>query len=419
MQGIYYIYSHIDPRIYVGSSKDIFWRFDGKGNSGSHISRLRKGLKFSLKEALQGDRLWHDSPRLQEFVNWVIHEDNEYDYKDPSEFLSIKVVEFPSDISRDVLYSEEQKILDEYNFPSSEWFNNVFNQSPTAKGTHKGNPVFQFDFSGKFIAEYEHSIKAEKLLGIASDSIRKAADFSMGTKYWNVLQAGGFIWSYCNSLSRPLSDYVLYTTVYQFDLKGNLLKSYDNARQAALVNGWSQPKHIHSSCYFSTNSPKYKENKAKTYKGFIWSYEPELHKDLASYIFGNSVYKFSLEGKLLEKYETVAIAQRETGITNISKACQYSSGLDVDRKIAGGFIWSYSDRLNRRLVEYSHKSQKSIYYSLGNYYVKFRNATVAARHLPHSNDTISRYAKGKTKPKDGAVFSYEPLFDRTPKEIIK
>ena len=52
---------------------------------------------------------------------------------------------------------------------------------------------------------------------------------------------------------------------------------------------------------------------------------------------GVSVSQFTLDGILVKKYRSIAIANRETGINNIFAVCSYR------RNKAGGYIWRYTD----------------------------------------------------------------------------
>jgi len=116
-------------------------------------------------------------------------------------------------------------------------------------------------------------------------------------------------------------------TVYQYSVKdGNLVNKYDSLESAA--NAVSAYKTSVGNACLGQN---------KTCKGYYWSYNYSVpfspEKDLRK----KKVIKYSLSGKQLAVYNSVAEASRLSGIskTCISRVCRN------ERKQSGGFYWQY------------------------------------------------------------------------------
>lgn len=120
--------------------------------------------------------------------------------------------------------------------------------------------VYQYNLDGTFIKSYKSVSEANRLTGV------DFRDISACCLRANKKQAGGFIWSYEYQESvDPYDSYYGKKIIYQYDLDGNLLGTY---------NGY---KPVLSECDISQNA-LYKacrntENRNyKTCKGYIWSY---------------------------------------------------------------------------------------------------------------------------------------------------
>ncbi|WP_308991628.1 NUMOD1 domain-containing DNA-binding protein [Mariniflexile litorale] len=116
-------------------------------------------------------------------------------------------------------------------------------------------------------------------------------------------------------------------TIYQYSIKdGSLVNTYHCLESAASAIGVYKNS-IGNACI----------GQNKTCKGYYWSYNfcvpfnPD--KDLRK----KQVVQYSLSGKQLAIYESVAVASERTGIskTCISRVCR------KERDKSGGFIWKY------------------------------------------------------------------------------
>ena len=115
--------------------------------------------------------------------------------------------------------------------------------------------------------------------------------------------------------------------IYQYSLEdGSLLNSYDSLESAAVAVGASRTS-ISNACLGYN----------KSCMGFYWSYLLRSH-----YLPGRDrrkkrVFQFSLTGKNIAQYNSVAEASRSSGLskTCISRCCR------GERDHSGGYIWKY------------------------------------------------------------------------------
>ena len=117
-------------------------------------------------------------------------------------------------------------------------------------------------------------------------------------------------------------------TVYQYNLNdGSLVNSYECLTDAC--NAVNATKQSISETCLSVN---------QTYKGYYWSYEfkepfiPKLDSRK------KEVFQYSMDGKLIANYVSVAEASRQTTISKncISRVCRW------ERNQSGGYIWRYN-----------------------------------------------------------------------------
>tara|TARA_R110002051_G_scaffold325768_2_gene431007 strand:- start:5721 stop:6389 length:669 start_codon:yes stop_codon:yes gene_type:complete len=116
-------------------------------------------------------------------------------------------------------------------------------------------------------------------------------------------------------------------TVYQYDmLTGVLVNKYSNLTEASATVGLN--KQDLSSICLSVN---------KVSKGFYWSYGCYDKFPLVKDKRRKKVAQYTLEGKLVKEFNSVAEASKYSGCnkTSIAKVCR------EERKTCGGFIWKY------------------------------------------------------------------------------
>ncbi|WP_366139847.1 NUMOD1 domain-containing DNA-binding protein [uncultured Polaribacter sp.] len=117
-------------------------------------------------------------------------------------------------------------------------------------------------------------------------------------------------------------------TVYQFSLEdGKLVYEYNSLQSAAnAVNAVKST--IGKAC----------DGSSITSKGFLWSYSisssfPSFRKDKRKKV----VQQLDLEGKLIEEFNSVSEASKQTECnkTSIAKVCR------GERNSCGGYLWKY------------------------------------------------------------------------------
>lgn len=116
-------------------------------------------------------------------------------------------------------------------------------------------------------------------------------------------------------------------TVYQYSTKdGSLVNTYDCLESAA--SAVSAYKNSIGNVCIGQN---------KTCKGYYWSYNYSVPFNPDKDLRKKQVVQYSLFGKQLAVYESVADASKQTGIskTCISRVCR------KERDKSGGFIWKY------------------------------------------------------------------------------
>jgi hypothetical protein len=114
-------------------------------------------------------------------------------------------------------------------------------------------------------------------------------------------------------------------TVYQFDLEGNLMASFDGLKAIESTLGHDK-RRVSNACTTST-----------VWKGSYWSYSQNNTFKPPRDGRKKKVFQYSLDGEILAHYISVAEAARETGIskTCISRCCRN------ERRSSSGFIWKY------------------------------------------------------------------------------
>lgn len=114
--------------------------------------------------------------------------------------------------------------------------------------------------------------------------------------------------------------------IFKYAKSGKLVEQFECLEDAAKTVGATKQS-ISSAC-LSVN---------KIYKGFYWSYKLQ-----EPFIPGTDnrlkkVFQFTLEGRLVAEFKSVAEASRKTGLskTCIARVCRR------EREKSGGFIWRY------------------------------------------------------------------------------
>lgn len=110
-------------------------------------------------------------------------------------------------------------------------------------------------------------------------------------------------------------------TIYQYDLQGNYIRSFDSQIEAS--------KYLNKTLSISRSIRLGIET-----GGFQWSFEKvDKMKELISKTKAKKVGKYTIDGDLIEIFNTVREAKKDTsGAPNV---------LSGNRKTAGGYVWKY------------------------------------------------------------------------------
>ena len=114
-------------------------------------------------------------------------------------------------------------------------------------------------------------------------------------------------------------------TVYQFDLDGNLIASFDGLKEIESTLGHDK-RRVSNACTTAT-----------VWKGSFWSYSKNNTFTHGRDSREKQVLQCSLDGEIFAHYISVAEASRKTGIskTCISRCCR------GERDSSRGYIWKY------------------------------------------------------------------------------
>ena len=156
---------------------------------------------------------------------------------------------------------------------------------------------------------WEQIDTAESIDELAQKEVSYIIEYNSKEKGYNKDRGGGF-----------------QKTIYQYDLNGSYVKSYDDLSSAALSVNTSKQR-ISNACL----------GKNKLFGNYYWSYkyiesfvpETDFRKKI--------VLQYDMEDNYLNTFESVAMASKLTGLskTCISRCCR------GERQYSGGYKWKY------------------------------------------------------------------------------
>lgn len=189
-------------------------------------------------------------------------------------------------------------------------------------------PVCQYDIYGTFIKRYNSIGEAELETGTSRTSIGNCC-------HRRIKIANGFIWrrdddilteedvKWCNESINK--------SVTQYSLSGKFIKRYDAVKIAAKELNIDE-----------TGISRCCKDNQKSAGGYLWRYGDELLTEEHIKWCNSShnkkmVIQYTKDGVWINVFNSVTIAQKTTGISNIAMCCRH------ERASAGGFIWRYVD----------------------------------------------------------------------------
>ena len=240
-------------------------------------------------------------------------------------------------ISESMAYIYEEQLIVKYDTQ-----NNGYNILPGGQcGGKIGKKVYQYDLSGNFIREWENALVASIETGANHQSLCKCARNDRSQQ-----SSGGYQWRYYKkdkiSPYNHEDNHIKKGVVLQFSLDGKLIKRYTDIYYSDSFT-ISQIHRIYDVC----NKNHY------AYESF-WFWENEYTEDILEKVIRNrspqshfhekgvitkKVYKYSLNGELLDTYESVVEASIKTNISygNINGACNRNQ----KNHYCNGYLWYY------------------------------------------------------------------------------
>ncbi len=187
---------------------------------------------------------------------------------------------------------------------------------------YEGIPVYQFGLDKKLIREFKNKCEASRILkDICEYTIRKSISKKISVKnfYWSHNKDDLLLdYEEKKSSSRP---------VYQYDLNGKFLKEFKNISIAKKETG-------------STTISSCIANNSNISNNFIWrTYKTDFLENFKNKKEGGisiKVYQFDINGNLLNTYNSLSDAHKETK----SPISSLSLCLKNNKNFCNGFYWS-------------------------------------------------------------------------------
>ena len=207
---------------------------------------------------------------------------------------------------------------------------NGYNMVPggtNGAGLAKGKPVEYYDIYGNYIETFNSAHQAARKTGIDCTSICECCrQEKRHTK--------GYQWKYVdsNKIIKDISKdgiVIMKRKVFQYDLKGNLIKVYDSLKEAAKTTGIAKATICKVCCL-----------KGNTAGGYVWRYENDdfnAHKTLPK---ERVIEQYDKNMNLLNTFNSLTEAAQKTNsnLGNIQAVCAGK------RKTTNGYIWKYKNK---------------------------------------------------------------------------
>ena len=190
----------------------------------------------------------------------------------------------------------------------------------------------------------------------------------------------------------------LMKTIYQFDLNGNFLRSFKCARDAALFISPDNQDNIRTAiknnCLGITSSSY----------GYYWSYKKK-------FIQNNKIIKpvaqYTISGKFLRTYRSIAEAEVQLSLNSISQAI-------IKKGSAGGYQWRYFEGDNSDIATLINVKTKNetlpiiMYSKQGSLIKQFDSVKQCTLEYPElSASQINRVLNHTIKSHKGFIFKYK------------
>ena len=198
------------------------------------------------------------------------------------------------------------------------WSENKFDKLDieTFKIDQNKTKCYLYDINGEFVNEFNSLTECAKFINSSCNSVSNAVKGKFSIKnqwYCSDIKVDKFIPYECNNFKDK--------HLYQYDLEGNFIKEWNSYYE--VTQYFKKQLWIHSAIRLG-----------RTCEGFQWSWEyVPCMKNLQVTPKAKKVGKFTINGKLVQTFNTVRDAKKDT--------CGAPNVLSGKRKTAGGFIWKY------------------------------------------------------------------------------
>lgn len=267
-------------------------------------------------------------------------------------------------------------------------------------GDISSKKIYQYNLNKELVKEYKSQKEAmnfTKIKGINSCLKNKTHT------------SGNFIWSFDilsdNDLNIILEKIKKRKTspkkIYKYDLNFNLIEEYESITIAEKNTGVNHT--LISNCL---------NNRIKTAGGFIWKFENNINDNIILDERITKIYKYDLDFNLIEEYESSKKASCDNNINNIHKSIK-------DKKILGGFIWSYNileydvfldilDTIQNDNNKIKNKPKSVKQYDLNNNFIKkYSTICDAGKKTNINRGNISYCCQGKQNTAGGFIWRYD------------
>lgn len=179
--------------------------------------------------------------------------------------------------------------------------------------------VSQYTLEGKFIRTWSSITEAQETLGISN------IQACITKKYKH---AGYYQWRFYTNEDDIEPVIIKEKSVYQFDLLGNLIKSWKSMTEATqqFNNKEAAKSAIFNVCHKITRQAY----------GYYWSFTNKFEYN--PYKNGVAVAKYNDNGEFLESYDSISEAARQN---NIKSDANIIAAIKGTQKRCGGFRWRY------------------------------------------------------------------------------
>jgi len=260
---------------------------------------------------------------------------------------------------------------------------------------NQAKKLIQYSLDGKQIATFSSVNEASAITGYTAATLLDCAHKRAKVSH-------GFVWRFENdSYKGEHKSYRIGKPVTQYTLSGKKIKTYPTIQAAANETGLT-----------SDNIQKNVNGHNRTAGGFVWKFAntTEIQKLPASQINytpnvqGREVIQYSLEGKKLTVYPTIAEAAKALGLI----ASNISFALNNPTRTAGGYVWRTKGNIYRGALAKNPAANSARMVTQYNMEGEKINVYPSMREASKATGASAIYAvvSGKLKSTGGYIWQY-------------